>query len=188
MLPVKAWGGELGRFLSWLHRVPVGEAAALGVQEGDVAGLLDEATRDAIEDLDAVSLVASVESVERWRDWLLRPPAIAQDVPLVLTHGDLAAEHVLYEPESMRLTGVIDWSEMAISDAAVDLAALFHWGGRPLLDAALTTYGDTLEDTLVRARYFGACRGAADVAFGLKMNRPEYVHAGLRALELCMEP
>jgi hypothetical protein len=34
------------------------------------------------------------------------------------------------------------------------------------------------------ARYMSACRGAMDVAFGVEMQRPEYVRAGLRALHL----
>jgi hypothetical protein len=43
------------------------------------------------------------------------------------------------------------------------------------------------DDVLVRARFMAACRGVADVVFGIDTNRPEYVAAGLRALALCDE-
>jgi aminoglycoside phosphotransferase (APT) family kinase protein len=104
----------------------------------------------------------------------------------VLLHNDLAAEHVLIDPANGNVTGVIDWSDMAIGDPLVDFAGLFHWGGDSLVDSALACYSGPLSDVQLRcARYLGACRGAMDVAFGLDRNRPEYVRAGLTALRLC---
>jgi aminoglycoside phosphotransferase (APT) family kinase protein len=47
----------------------------------------------------------------------------------VLVHNDLAAEHVLGDPESGMPTGVIDWSDMALGAPVVDFAGLFHWSG-----------------------------------------------------------
>jgi hypothetical protein len=42
------------------------------------------------------------------------------------------------------------------------------------------------ERVLDRARFLAACRGVADVAFGLKTGRREYIDAGRRALDLCL--
>jgi hypothetical protein len=75
---------------------------------------------------------------------------------------------------------------MAIGDPLVDFAGLFHWDGEPFVRFALASYTESLSDAQLRcARYLGACRGAMDVAFGLDRNRPEYVRAGLTALQLC---
>jgi hypothetical protein len=39
---------------------------------------------------------------------------------------------------------------------------------------------------LVWAHFLAACRGVADVAFGLDTGRQEYIDAGTRALRLCL--
>ena len=38
------------------------------------------------------------------------------------------------------------------------------------------------EGVLQRARFLAACRGVADVAFGLETGRQEYIQAGIPAL------
>ena len=35
-------------------------------------------------------------------------------------------------PARGQVTGIIDWSEMALSDPGIDLAALYYWGARAL--------------------------------------------------------
>ncbi|HBY98540.1 MAG: hypothetical protein M5U01_17480 [Ardenticatenaceae bacterium] len=85
------------------------------------------------------------------------------------------------------MTGIIDWSEIALSDRSVDLAALFHWGGRPFVDAVLSTYDGSVDETaLRRAQFLAACKGVGDVTFGLETGRHEYIVAGIRALTLCI--
>lgn len=102
-----------------------------------------------------------------------------------LVHNDLAAEHILLDPVTRTVTGIIDWSDIAVGDCAVDFAGLFHWGGQAFLNAVLSTYDGPIDDLVVgRARFLAACRGVADVTFGLERDRPEYIVAGIRALEL----
>ena len=70
----------------------------------------------------------------------------------------------------------------------MDFAGLYHWGGQPLVEQVLASYDGPIDPELrARANFLAACRGAADVAFGLEMKRPEYVAAGLRALDQCIE-
>jgi aminoglycoside 2''-phosphotransferase len=42
-----------------------------------------------------------------------------------LIHGDLGTENILFDPASVRLTGVLDWGYMQISDPALEFAHLF---------------------------------------------------------------
>jgi aminoglycoside 2''-phosphotransferase len=42
-----------------------------------------------------------------------------------LIHGDLGTENILFNPDSVRLTGVLDWGYMQISDPALEFAHLF---------------------------------------------------------------
>jgi len=43
----------------------------------------------------------------------------------MLIHGDLGTENILFDPSSVRLTGILDWGYMQISDPALEFAHLF---------------------------------------------------------------
>jgi aminoglycoside phosphotransferase (APT) family kinase protein len=187
-MPAAAWTA-MGRFLSWLHRVPIEDAARAGVPARDAEALLDEVRTDALDGFHLVARVAPGAPLERWHAFLAdHPPAAARVAATsALVHHDLSAEHVLCDPATRRVTGVIDWADAAIADVSVDLAAFLHWGGQACLDAVLTAYDGPVDGVvLLRARYLAACRGAADVAFGLEYDRPEYVRAGILALAQCV--
>ena len=187
-MPVESWAPTLGRFLSWLHRFPVSEAEGLGVPRQDVAALIEEAGTDALDAFDLLNDVMEAAPLQEWRAFFAGgcPRSPATSAP-VLVHRDLASEHVLCDPARHQVTGIIDWSEIAISDRSADLAAFFHWGGQSCVDAVLSAYdGPIDEGVLVRAHFLAACRGVADVAFGLETGRQEYIVAGTRALALCL--
>lgn len=176
----------IGRFLSSVHSFSIDEAIRLGVERQDLRSLVDEVTVDALDDFELLNTVTPDSPLETWHAYLKNGPG-----PLTpstsspcFVHHDLAAEHILCSPETKAITGVIDWSEMAVSDRCVDFAGMFHWGGRAFLDAVLSAYRGPVDDALVpRARFLAACRGVADVRFGCDTGRREYVAAGIRALE-----
>ncbi|WP_344677195.1 phosphotransferase [Saccharopolyspora taberi] len=60
-----------------------------------------------------------------------------------VVHGDLGSENVLWETVDgvPRLSGVIDWDEVAVGDQAVDLAAIAAGHGRALFDRLLESMG-----------------------------------------------
>ena len=178
---------QLGAFLSGLHAFPIDQAAALGVPRECGASALSYVQTEALESFDNVRSVAPDAPLRQWENYLASG-AGATDVPssTALVHNDLAAEHLLYDSAAATLTGVIDWSDVALGDVAADFAGLFHWGGGGLVAGVLPHYRGRLDaNVLARARFRAACRGVGDVTFGLSTERPEYVTAGLRALRLC---
>lgn len=181
--------GRLGQFLARLHDTPLDLARACGVRDEPLGGVLGELRDDALRALVEVRKAAPEAPYGQWRALLEDPPRLPDTAP-VLAHNDLAAEHILVHSESRRVTGVIDWSDAAITSPEVDLAGFWHWGGEALATAMLRAYesaGRRLgAGGLEMSRYLGACRGAMDVAFGLQTERPQYVTAGLRALRLCL--
>lgn len=183
VIPMRTLGAALGSFLSALHACPVGDAERAGVPREHLANVVKEVRIDALDDLPRVQAVAPEAPLQEWRRFLTAGVQLPETSREVLLHNDLAAEHVLIDPADGKITGVIDWSDMAIGDPLMDFAGLFHWGGEPLVRSALASYSGSLDDVQLRcARYLGACRGAMDVAFGLDRNRSEYVQAGLQAL------
>jgi aminoglycoside phosphotransferase (APT) family kinase protein len=172
----------LARFLSALHAVPIDVACAAGVPRHALRDVLDDVRADALSDLERVREVDAAAPIDQWRAFLDALPPVV-DSPAVLVHNDLAAEHLLFDHAAGTITGVIDWSDVAVSDPIVDFAGLVHWGGERFAHAVLSSYEPSIDpQALMTARYLAACRGAMDVAFGLDFNRPEYVSAGLHAL------
>jgi len=187
-LPFEHWAPAMGRFLSWLHRFPVSDATRLGVHHQNVAELIEEVRADALDDFAVLHNVACSAPLERWKGFFLNgtQPLTTTFGPVV-AHRDLASEHVLFDLTTREITGVIDWTEIAVTDRCVDFAGFFHWGGEPCINAVLSNYDGSVDDgVLYRARFLAACRGVADVAFGLQTGRREYIQAGIRALGICL--
>lgn len=187
VLPLDRLAPSLATFLSWLHTFPPEQAAELGVRHQDAETIIEEARTEALEDFEYVARTAPHLVAREWVAFLSEPPALPDEsgVSDRLVHGDLAAEHILYDSAGSSLAGVIDWSDVSIGDPSVDLAGVLHWGGDSFLDVVLFSYrGSADKGTLARARYRAACRGIGDIVFGIEMDRREYVAAGVRALNL----
>lgn len=74
-------------------------------------------------------------------DWFVRAPReLSSSRPPVVTHGDLWYENLLVEP-GPRLSGVLDWSGVALSEPARDIAPLTY-NGAELLTATIDVYAD----------------------------------------------
>lgn len=189
-LPLDRLAPSLARFLSWLHTFSTDQAAELGAARQSVDPGLAEARTEALEDIEYVTRTAPDLVVRDWVEFLSEAPAAPAEWHRKdrLVHGDLAAEHILYDSALRTLVGVIDWSEVSIGDPSVDLAGALHWGGDRLLDMVLSTYrGPADQGILDRARYRAACRGMGDIVFGIQMDRGEYVAAGVRALNFSIQ-
>lgn len=175
-------GRRLGEFLRCLHDLPTDTAASLGVTRDDDLVAWSDVAQD---DLRVAAARGHVDPAA-WQAIVADLPRPAPGPPRLL-HGDFAAEHVLLAQDGTP-TGVIDWSDAILGDPALDLAGLLHWGGAPLLAVACETYGPIDAATVARARWFATCRALADLVFAEQSARPEYLAAGLRALQWLRAP
>jgi aminoglycoside phosphotransferase (APT) family kinase protein len=140
----------------------------------------------ALHAIDPGGLDVPVETDPReWLTELAGPPELLRvlraDAPSavderVLAHTDLGAEHVL--AADGRLTGVIDWTDAAVTDPAVDFGRLFRDFGPPFLDEALRAYGRDAPAFRRRITFFARCAALEDLAYG----HPTYVRAAERSL------
>ena len=71
------------------------------------------------------------------------------EAPRVLTHGDIAGEHLLLDADS-NLTGVIDFGDAMIADPALDFAGILNEFSWSFLERILVHYGPI--DSNLRAR------------------------------------
>jgi aminoglycoside phosphotransferase (APT) family kinase protein len=125
----------------------------------------------------------------------LADPAPARGQQPVLSHNDLGAEHVLVRP-GLRVTGVVDWSDAALTDPARDLGLVLRDLGPGAFRAAVEARraaGWPPDDGLAaRARFLAGCALLEDLAYGLEpgveQDRTRYVRNGLAALPWVFGP
>jgi len=102
---------------------------------------------------------------------------IPDTTPLTLVHRDFHPSNILVDAD--RITGVVDWGELTIADAAVDVA----WSYMILATESSATLGDLFKQAYTRRNpgvratlpfweIFAACKRLTTVAT-IRANRPE---------------
>ncbi|GAA2346302.1 Mph(A) family macrolide 2'-phosphotransferase [Saccharopolyspora halophila] len=123
----------LGEVIAELHRIPAEDVAALGIAASD--GLRQELgveLRRAETELEVPAARSRL-----WRAWLDDDRHWPGEHCFV--HADLHPGHTLVD-ESGRLLGVLDWTDAAIDDPAVDFVAVHNAFGEAGLERLLAAY------------------------------------------------
>lgn len=169
---------QLGLFLAELHIYPVERAERAGVprEKDSLVQWRDEslARLDGIADLpvDKQDLSIYLENDLPEHSHLRR-----------LVHTDLWAEHILIDPHTCGVSGIIDWGDAAIGDPAVDHAAVYAWRGEQGLGDVLTHYSGTFDpDIIGRARYLATCLAIRNISLGQELGHELWISAGQKAL------
>ena len=83
----------------------------------------------------------------------VEPPSLPRERRVV--HNDICADHVLVDPATGRLTGLIDWADMMVGDPALDFVGLIQVGGWDFVRDVLHHYrgepGDAFFERIVWA-------------------------------------
>jgi len=134
--------GQLADFLAALHRFPVEQAAELGLPYGSPVAWRQKYV--GLQHRTTELLAAHLSAAEKqrldhfWeRHW--QNERHFQFSP-TLIHGDLTGDHVLYDPASGSITGIIDWGDAAIGDSALDFAGFVWDYGKRFAEAVAQTY------------------------------------------------
>lgn len=91
---------------------------------------------------------------------------------------------MLLDPSTADVVGVIDWTDAAVGDPALDFAGLIHWQGLAFAREVADLYeGPRDADLLERARWHAICAGIHTLDLGRTAAKPRWVRAGLRAIE-----
>ena len=167
---------ELGRLMRALRDVNPGELVE--TDDEPLQAWLAEARGD-YANVAASIPVRHRTAVERFLDTTAPAPAPT----LVLSHNDLGIEHVLVDPDTLAITGVIDWSDAAITDPAADLGRILRDLGEAALEAALASYAGGGAELVTRAHFYARCSLLEDLAYGLETDRGEYTAKSLAALD-----
>ncbi len=152
----EAVAARLGVFLHQLHTIPGPTLEAHGIGHS--------ATRRRREDW--LQLYADVQE-ELWpllmptaREWVQQhfAPLLADPefmaAPETMMNGDLAPYHLLVDPASRRLTGIIDFGTAGRGDSACDFACLIDSYGESFVRRVARHYPDDLAGQIDRARFW----------------------------------
>lgn len=178
----EAVGAELGRLVAALHAVPAGRLAGLVDADDTPPGeWLDEATGRW------PAVAAHVPAAHRAAvaEFLATPAPEIAPAP-VFCHYDLGIEHVLVDPETGSVRGIIDWADAAVGDPAYDLGLILRDLGSGAFEAALQACGlaGPVADAALRERavFYARCGLLADLAYGLETGRRRYADKSLAGL------
>ena len=132
---------SIAEALAAIHSVPEAVARAAGMVELDRSepGRIDWFIRGsagvrALNDRDG-TLNEAVQWLSRVDDPLRR-----LDAPLRMIHHDVSPEHLLADPETGRLVGILDWTDAILGDPARDFAPLVAFAGWGFVDDVIRHY------------------------------------------------
>jgi aminoglycoside 2''-phosphotransferase len=172
---------QIGAFLTALHRFPVARAIACGIPamssetwRAQYAAMLAE-----LRTLFPRMTPAERERMERLFAAYLENPLHRHFTP-VLLHRDLGGDHLLLDPETGDLAGVIDWGDLSIGDPAQDFCGLpAGW-----LPSLLAHYGGAAGATFAERVAFSRALGPYHtLLFGLRAGGEPFIARGLAEIE-----
>lgn len=129
---------QIGSFLGKLHSLPIGKAKDLGVEQ--VESL--ETWKNKLEKI-RQTVFPHISKAEQ--DWSISifenffKTILAAPLPLTVIHSDIMPEHIVVNPKTHTLSGIIDFGDIEIGDPAYDFAFLAKYGN-DFLNWAYETY------------------------------------------------
>lgn len=101
---------------------------------------------------------------------------------LAIKHGDLGPGNILVDPQTLAVSGVIDFGSTGLDDPAVDLGFVSFWGtaylGEAFVDRLLASYGAS-EALLERLRFYETVIALSVALEGLQSDDQETLEFGL---------
>jgi aminoglycoside 2''-phosphotransferase len=177
---------QLGEFLSVLHEIPVSYSKKAGLkEEKDGYWWSRQRCKKIIRKMRKLLFPKLTKREAQWIEKRYEEYfGCSFDFETVILHGDLSEEHILYNPQKGKITGIIDFADSEIGDPAFDFAFLWQYG-EEFVDDVLSHYQRSVNvDIMKRARFPNQVYMATDmlaIMEGEDVNRPfEYFHKKLK--------
>lgn len=174
---------SLGKVLAELHRVPK-ETLSL---EGLTVQTAEESKSSMIKRMHAVKETFGVGEYlwARWQAWIANEEIWPKETGLI--HGDIQPGHTLMNSHQ-EVTGLIDWTEVAVTDVSKDFISHYMVFGEKDLEYLLSSYQKSggitwpfMKEHIVEM----ATTFAIDIAeFAGRSGSEEYVKIAKNALEV----
>lgn len=164
----------VGKFLRQLHRVRLGgrffRTTPRILATHSVAAHIAKARRDLARIRFGLPRHIYISCVEALGANVSRPSEYSGSPRLL--HGDFKPDHILISARIDGRIGIIDWSDLALGDPAVDYSWLWiRFGDNFVKEALLLNHDYDPLALFQRARLFGICRAIGELSYGLPRSR-----------------
>jgi aminoglycoside phosphotransferase (APT) family kinase protein len=174
--------GQLGALIGTIAAIdPAAASEPIPVDDAKAAEWLAELPA-ALDLIGGRLTVDERDAVERFISG--PPPPSPAPAELALAHNDLGAEHVLVDPATLAMNGIIDWSDAAVADPAAELGRLLRDLGAAHLDAVMAGLDvppARQQAWRDRAWWYARCLVVEDLAYAVG-RRPDLIAAELTSL------
>jgi aminoglycoside phosphotransferase (APT) family kinase protein len=181
------FAATLGGFLTRLHSLPVEPVSQLVPREEEPPAQWLEEAGETYRRIAGDVPALHQGPVARF----LEAPTPSDQFIACLCHNDLGVEHVLVDQAGHHVTGIIDWSDAAITDPAHDFALIYRDLGAGPLEETLRSYsavGADPRELHERAVFYARCAVLEDLEYGLKTGRAMYTEKSLAAMNWLFAP
>lgn len=98
----------------------------------------------------------------------------------VLTHGDFGTSNIIYDAKAGKVSGVIDFGQVALDDPVIDIASLIcPMGYDEDFAKHLVQAYPQMEALLFRARFYMSTFALQEALFGVETGDREAFEAGI---------
>lgn len=174
-----ALAAQIGGFLHELHGLPADCLAGVGIKQRDGfaywSRMLMQIENSVFPHIHPESREQIVESFRRFLDYDEN-----FQYESVLTHGDFGTSNIIYDANAERVSGVIDFGQVALDDPAIDIASLIcpMGYGEDFTKYLVQAYPQT-EALLPRARFYMSTFALQEALFGVETGDREAFEAGI---------
>lgn len=143
---------QLGSFLTTVHSFPIEKAKQLGVQQINSLNSWEQRLKKIRKEVfPHISKNEQGWIVKLFESFL----QIVRKIPinLVLTHSDIMPEHIIVDPKTHILSGIIDFGDIKIADPAYDFTFLARYG-QGFLNQAYQNYSLPRDEAFETRRQF----------------------------------
>lgn len=160
---LKKWAEQMVEFLMQLHQIPGDQFDDLPHNETlpEFQALYHDIRQYLFP---YMSETARQETAAHFENYFNN--SALHHYPITLRHGDFGTGNILYNPDTLELTGVLDFGFAGLGDPAIDIAALSTLG-HTFFGFVQAAYPN-IEPLLQRARFYKGTFLLYEALYGLK--------------------
>lgn len=103
-----------------------------------------------------------------------------------IIHGDFDLSNIVVDPNTFKVTGIVDFEESRIYDRAADF--IFYEEGNDFLSSIFANYRENIDENFKeRMKFLYGRAGLAYIEFGLENDLPDLIDAGFQLLDKRMK-
>lgn len=166
---------DLTRFLQILHKFPIQTASECRVQKELYKGAYHSEQKLLLREIQHLLSKEEISKIENIFSSYEKDEKNISN-PLSILHADLKPDHILYDPETGHITGIIDWGDVCIGDPDFDFTCLSLFYDQDFVVRLLKYFPtENREHILTKIQFFITIRWLQDLADFVKSKDEQFI-------------